>query len=56
LWSWLLSKDIRIHFAHRTFQWSNEAKGMAAVHCVIIGFYLPLARWRDNQRLGGYAA
>ncbi len=41
LWSWLLSKGIRIHFAHRTFQWSNEAKGMAAVHCVIIGFYLP---------------
>jgi len=27
-----------IHFAHRTFQWSNEAKGVAAVHCVIIGF------------------
>ncbi len=38
LWSWLLSKGIRIHFAHRTFQWSNEARGMAAVHCVIIGF------------------
>ncbi len=41
LWSWLLSKGIHIHFAHRTFQWSNEARGMAAVHCVIIGFYLP---------------
>jgi very-short-patch-repair endonuclease len=41
LWSWLLAQGIRIHFAHRTFQWSNEAKGMAAVHCVIIGFYLP---------------
>ncbi|MCK9202606.1 MAG: class I SAM-dependent DNA methyltransferase [Gallionella sp.] len=38
LWSWLLSQGIHIHFAHRTFQWSNEAKGMAAVHCVIIGF------------------
>ena len=38
LWSWLLSKGIHIHFAHRTFQWSNEARGMAAVHCVIIGF------------------
>jgi hypothetical protein len=38
LWSWLLAQGIRIHFAHRTFQWSNEAKGMAAVHCVIIGF------------------
>jgi hypothetical protein len=28
----------KIHFAHRTFRWSNEAKGVAAVHCVIIGF------------------
>ena len=38
LWSWLLAQGMHIHFAHRTFQWSNEAKGMAAVHCVIIGF------------------
>jgi hypothetical protein len=30
--------SIKIHFAHRTFKWSNEAKGKAAVHCVIIGF------------------
>ncbi|TAJ77233.1 MAG: class I SAM-dependent DNA methyltransferase [Gallionellaceae bacterium] len=38
LWGWLLAQGIHIHFAHRTFSWSNEAKGMAAVHCVIIGF------------------
>ncbi len=39
LWSLLLFKyKIKIHFAHRTFSWSNEAKGNAAVHCVIIGF------------------
>jgi len=38
LWGWLLAQGIHIHFAHRTFQWSNEAKGVAAVHCVIIGF------------------
>jgi len=38
LWGWLLSQGMHIHFAHRTFQWSNEAKGKAAVHCVIIGF------------------
>jgi hypothetical protein len=38
LWGWLLAQDIHIHFAHRTFSWSNEARGMAAVHCVIIGF------------------
>lgn len=39
LWSILLSKyKIKIHFAHRTFKWNNEAKGTAAVYCVIIGF------------------
>ena len=38
LWGWLLAQGIHIHFAHRTFRWSNEAKGVAAVHCVIIGF------------------
>jgi hypothetical protein len=40
LWGYLLEHGVRIHFAHRTFQWSNEARGMAAVHCVIIGFAL----------------
>jgi len=30
--------NIYINFAYRTFVWSNEAKGKAAVHCVIIGF------------------
>ena len=40
LWSDLLKRGIKIHFAHRTFQWSNEAKGNAAVYCVIIGFAL----------------
>ena len=29
---------IKIHFAHKTFKWSNEATGNAAVHCIIIGF------------------
>ena len=38
LWGCLLAQGMHIHFAHRTFQWSNEARGMAAVHCVIIGF------------------
>lgn len=40
LWGWLLGQGAKIHFAHRTFQWLNEARGMAAVHCVIIGFAL----------------
>jgi hypothetical protein len=38
LWSWMLAQGMHIHFAHRTFKWSNEATGKAAVHCVIIGF------------------
>ncbi|MCX6278772.1 MAG: N-6 DNA methylase [Bacteroidetes bacterium] len=29
---------LKIFFAHRTFKWSNEARGKAAVHVVIIGF------------------
>lgn len=27
-----------INFAHKTFRWTNEAKGEAAVYCVILGF------------------
>jgi hypothetical protein len=39
LWNELYNKyKIKIHFAHRTFKWGNEAKGNAAVHVVIIGF------------------
>lgn len=39
LWGELLNKyHIKIHFAHRTFKWGNDARGKAAVHCVIIGF------------------
>jgi len=39
LWNELFNRfKIKIHFAHRTFSWTNEAKGVAAVHCVVIGF------------------
>lgn len=39
LWGTMLSNfGIKIHFAHSTFKWSNEAKGKAAVYCVIVGF------------------
>ena len=31
--------NVEIDFAYRTFKWHNEAKGNAAVHCVIIGFH-----------------
>ena len=40
LWGWLLAQGMHIHFAHRSFQWSNKGPGMAAVHCVIVGFGL----------------
>jgi hypothetical protein len=39
LWAELFNKyHSKIHFAHRTFKWGNEAKGNAAVHVIIIGF------------------
>jgi hypothetical protein len=41
LWPDLYKRGLRINFAHRTFQWNSEARGKAAVHCVIIGFHLP---------------
>ena len=40
LWPVLFSLGVRINFAHRTFQWTSEARGKAAVHCVIVGFAL----------------
>ena len=39
LWGELLEKyHIKINLAHRTFKWTNEAKGKAAVYCIIVGF------------------
>ena len=39
LWKELFDNyKIKIHFAHQTFSWSNEAKSNAAVHVVIVGF------------------
>ncbi|HJJ48232.1 MAG TPA: hypothetical protein O0X39_04465 [Methanocorpusculum sp.] len=39
LWKPLMEGlGVTINFGYRTFKWSNEAKGKAAVHCVIIGF------------------
>ncbi len=49
LWGWMLKQGIAIEFAHRTFSWSNEATGNAAVHCVIVGFGLAS---RVNQAVG----
>ncbi|MGO1344642.1 class I SAM-dependent DNA methyltransferase [Chromohalobacter japonicus] len=40
LWSVLYGKGAVINFAHRTFEWTSEAKGKAAVHCIIVGMAL----------------
>lgn len=40
LWSSLAKHNFSINFAYRTFKWSNEGRGVAGVHCVIIGFSL----------------
>lgn len=48
LWNLLFNHfKIKIHFAHRTFSWRNEANGNAAVHVVIIGF----ANFDTNEKL-----
>ncbi|MFA5205072.1 MAG: DNA methyltransferase [Lentisphaeria bacterium] len=39
VWGLLFGRyPIKIHFAHRTFAWTSEARGKAHVHVVIIGF------------------
>ncbi|MDR3199684.1 MAG: hypothetical protein LBU34_17600 [Planctomycetaceae bacterium] len=41
LWRDLIfNHNVKINFAHQTFKWSNEARGKAAVYCVIVGFGL----------------
>ncbi len=48
LWNKLFNRyNIKIHFAHKTFKWTNEAKGQAGVYCVIIGF----ANFDTNNKL-----
>jgi len=51
LWADLWARGVVINFAHRTFQWTSEARGRAAVHCVIIGFAL---RHRREKQLWEY--
>jgi len=53
LWDVLLNEQrVHINFAHQTFKWSNEAKGKAAVYCVIVGFSL---QSRVKKKLYSYA-
>jgi len=53
LWSHLLAQGIFLRFAHRFFQWSNDAKGVAAVYCVIVGYGL---EDRPSKRIFDYSA
>jgi type I restriction-modification system DNA methylase subunit len=57
LWQPLFDKGLHIHFAHRTFKWSNEGSGVAAVHCVIVGFGLDKPKkcdlWDYGQQISG---
>ena len=49
LWNELRSRDkVHIHFAHRTFKWTNEAKGKAAVYCVINWFWFARS---ENEKI-----
>lgn len=34
----VFARGWRIKFAHRTFAWTSEAPGAAAVHCAVVGF------------------
>ena len=53
LWPELMDRyGIHINFAHHTFKWSNEARGNAAVYCVIIGFS---QKNRENKKLFQYS-
>src|SRR5699024_96724 len=53
LWKYLLEEcGGYINFAHQTFNWTNEGKGVAAVHCVIIGYGL---HERSDKTLFTYA-
>lgn len=53
LWPFLLVQmGLRIRFAHRPFRWKNEARGQAAVHCVVIGL---TRRALGSARLFEYA-
>lgn len=51
LWSFLLREGARIHFAHRPFSWTSDARGTASVSVVIIGF---AARDSPKKRLFDY--
>ena len=40
LWKPIFESGFKINYAYHTFKWSNEAKGVAAVHVIIVSFSL----------------
>jgi type I restriction-modification system DNA methylase subunit len=53
LWGPLSAAGVKVNFAHRTFRWSNDGKGVAGVHCVIVGFAI---RERSQKIIFDYGA
>lgn len=48
LWGQLAPLGVKIHFAHRTFAWENDAQGKAAVHVVIVGMTTQTTRGKRH--------
>jgi type I restriction-modification system DNA methylase subunit len=56
IWDTLMNDyGAEIGFAHTTFKWSNEGRGQAAVHCVIVGFGCQGTIVRDKKIYQGSA-
>jgi len=55
MWEPLFAAGIEATFAYHSFLWSNEAKGKAAVYCVIIGFAYRGVRKDKTLYIGGNA-
>jgi len=53
IWTPFLARGFGIRFAHRTFEWSSDAKGSAHVHVVVIGFQTEVSI--EARRLFDYA-
>ena len=50
----LIATGLEIVFAHQTFAWGSDARGVAHVHVVIIGLIRPKLRIRTERRLFNY--
>ena len=53
LWAPLFKEGVSIAFAHRSFQWNSEARGKAAVHCIITG--MVLGPYQGSREIYDYA-